>query len=106
MRDLSQLHIEALSNKDVANKRIVVHGHPYSHGFSATVLRELGDSGKIPELKGRVAKDNENDNPPHPKYREDDEGVKKFVDDRKYRTKEETFGDAAKKILELEKERK
>jgi nucleoside-diphosphate-sugar epimerase len=94
VRDLALAHILSLDNASVANKRLLVGGLPYSSQLAVNVLKTL------PELKGRLPKDN-------------DEVVTpvKFGDVEAWnqklglvvKTPAETFTGAALKVLELEK---
>lgn len=78
----------------MANKRFLVGGRKYSSQIAVDVLKG------VPELKGRLPKDSD-----------EIVGDVKFEDVLDWneklglvvRTPEETFGDAARKILELEK---
>ncbi|KAH6664416.1 hypothetical protein B0J14DRAFT_493555 [Halenospora varia] len=94
VRDLATAHISSLTVPAVANKRFPVGGAKYSSQIAVNALK------KVPELEGRLPKDGD-----------EVEKVVKFGDvvewneklGLKLRTPEETFGDAARKILELEK---
>ncbi|KAH9209864.1 hypothetical protein DL95DRAFT_476241 [Leptodontidium sp. 2 PMI_412] len=95
VRDLAYAHIKSLTTPEVANQRFVVGGLHYSSQLAVNALK------KVPELEGRLPKDNS-----------EVEKYVKFGDVAEWnakigltpRTPEETFGDAARKILEIEKE--
>ncbi|CZR56737.1 related to flavonol reductase/cinnamoyl-CoA reductase [Phialocephala subalpina] len=95
VRDLAEAHIKALTAPEVANRRFLVGGKKYSSQIAVDALKS------VPELKGRLPKDGD-----------EVEKVARFDDVEewngklglKLRTEEETFGDAARRILELEKE--
>ena len=92
VRDLAEAHIKALTAEKAANRRFLV-GQPISFPDIANVLRGM------PELEGRVARDSGEDvTYPRMKTEPFHEALS-----FSYRTKEETFFDTAKKILELEK---
>ncbi|EHK96260.1 putative uncharacterized oxidoreductase [Glarea lozoyensis 74030] len=94
VRDLATAHILSLTTPAVFNQRLAVGGAQYSSQLAVDSLK------KVPEVASRLPKDGS-------------EVPKKFVitDVEKWnealglklRTAEETFGDAARKILELEK---
>ncbi|CZT13810.1 related to flavonol reductase/cinnamoyl-CoA reductase [Rhynchosporium graminicola] len=94
VRDLAAAHILALTLPTVANKRFLVGGNKYSSQIAVDALKTL------PELKDRLPKDgNEAEKP----LRMDD--VLRWNEKLglKPRTALQTFGDAARRLLELEK---
>lgn len=95
MRDLAWAHVKSLTTPAVANKRFIVGGASYSSQLAVNALKT------VPELEGRLPKDNE-EVPPEPKFSDVKEWNQKLG--LVIRTPEETFGGAAKKIIELEKE--
>jgi hypothetical protein len=88
---LADLLIASLTTKAAANKRFVV-GHPFKFQDIAESLK------KMPELRGRIAKDNDEDVFP---IRLDTKEVQEALP-IKYRTADQTFQDTAKYILKLE----
>jgi hypothetical protein len=79
----------------VFNKRFIVGGKPYSSELAVNALKT------VPELKGRLPKENDEVTPvPNFSDVKDWWNVKLGLE---LRTPEETFGDAAKEILRLEK---
>jgi hypothetical protein len=79
---------------EVANKRFLVGGKQYYSQLAADALKT------VPELKGRLPKDND-EVPRKVVFGDVDEWNEKLG--LTLRTAEETFGDAARRILELEK---
>jgi hypothetical protein len=90
---LADLLIASLTTKAAANKRFVV-GHPFKFQDIAEALK------KVPELQGRIAKDNDEDVYP---IRLDTKEVEEALP-IKYRTADQTFQDTAKYIMKLEAE--
>jgi hypothetical protein len=88
---LADLLIASLTTKAAANKRFVV-GHPFKFQDIAESLK------KMPELQGRIAKDNDEDVFP---IRLDTKEVEEALP-IKYRTADQTFQDTAKYIMKLE----
>ena len=76
------------------NKRFIVGGKSYSSQLAVNALKT------VPELEGRLPKDND-EVTPVPKFSDVKDWNKKLG--LELRTPEETFGDAAKEILRLEK---
>lgn len=97
VRDLASAHVKSLTNPRVANERMLVGGNRYGSQLAVDVLKT------IPELKGRLPRDNDEDTP-----------TVKFGDVKEWneklgltlRTPEETFGDFVRRLLVLEKELK
>ncbi|KAH8821926.1 hypothetical protein F5884DRAFT_817204 [Xylogone sp. PMI_703] len=97
VRDLAAAHIRSLTVPAVANSRLLVGGNHYSSQLAIDALKS------VPELKGRLPQDKSE---PSPTLKLGDvlEWNKKL--DLRLRTPEETFGDAARKLLALEKQMK
>jgi nucleoside-diphosphate-sugar epimerase len=92
VRDLAELHIKALTTPAAANKRFVV-GRPMTYQELANVMKT------IPEVQGRVAKDNDQIiTLPRLETKPVEEALP-----IKYRTLEETVHDTVKALLTLEK---
>jgi nucleoside-diphosphate-sugar epimerase len=94
VRDLATAHIKALTVPSVANKRFLVGGRKYGSQIAVDALKT------VPELKERLPKDGDEVTPTaaFEDVQEWNEKLGLVV-----RTPEETFGDAARRILELEK---
>lgn len=95
MRDLSEAHIKALTTPAAANKRFLIGG---AQRFTHTMAVHL--AAQIPEIANRVPKDSGED----PLIFQADTAETDKLLEMKYCSKEETFLDMAKKILELEKQ--
>lgn len=102
VRDLAIAHVRALTAPEAANKRFLVGGRPLTNSDIADVLRKLSES-EIPELKGRVAEPSDEAKSVVLPRIEAEEGNNIVGLEGKMRTMEGTFGDAVRKILELEK---
>jgi len=94
VRDLAQAHIASLTTPAVFNKRFIVGGKQYSSQLAVDALKA------VPELKGRLPKDN--DEVTSALTLSDVKGWNEKLG-LKLRTSVETFGDAAREILKLEK---
>lgn len=94
VRDLATAHVKSLATPLVFNQRLIVGGSPFSTQIAVNALK------LVPELTGRLPKDND-----------EVTLVVKFGDVKEWneklgllvRTPEQTFGDAARRILDLEK---
>jgi nucleoside-diphosphate-sugar epimerase len=95
VRDLSDAHIKALTTPAAGNKRFLIGG---AQRFTHTMAVHL--AAQIPEIADRVPKDSGED----PLVFQADTAETDKILEMKYRSKEETFLDMAKKILELEKQ--
>lgn len=105
VRDLATAHVRALTTPEAANKRYLVGGEQLTSTLIVNTLKQLSEKGVLPaDFKDRLPKDTGKDtNLSLPRIRAE-EGNKVF--NLKLRTPEETFGDLAKKVLELEKKGK
>jgi uncharacterized protein YbjT (DUF2867 family) len=103
-RDLATAHVRALRTPAAANKRLLVGGAPLTSTLIVKTLEGLAEKGTLPELKGRLPKDTGKDNGVTLPRIGADEGNE--ILEMKFRSAEETFGDLAKKVLELEKKGK
>jgi len=102
VRDLAHAHIKALTTPEAANKRFLIGGTKMTYSAIVDTLRKLSES-EIPELQGRLpAPSDEAENVTFARV-EAEEGNRVVGLEGKLRTMEQTFGDAAKRILELEK---
>lgn len=102
VRDLASAHVRALTTPEAANKRFLIGGEPLTSSLIVNTLRTLSDKGVLPsDFKNRLPKDTGKDTDLSlPRIRAE-EGNKVFK--LNLRNAEETFGDLAKKVLELEK---
>lgn len=91
MRDLAALHIEALTNKEAANKRFVV-------GFAVKFDQLAGALRKVPGLEGRIGKDS-NEDIAMPRF---DTSDAEKVFGIEWRTLDQTMKDTAGSLLALE----
>ena len=91
MRDVADLHIASLTNPDAANKRFIV-GHPVKFDQLAEALR------KVPELEGRIGKNN-NEDIAEPKF---DTSDAEKVFGIKWRALDQAMKDTAESFLRLE----
>ncbi|KAI9785949.1 MAG: hypothetical protein M1839_008215 [Geoglossum umbratile] len=96
VRDLITHHILALTTPAARNKRFLLGDLRYTSALTASVLRRL------PELRGRVAANDSDDNTP-PLLRQDVRDTE-AVFGKPTRSADDTFGDAARRILALERE--
>jgi nucleoside-diphosphate-sugar epimerase len=90
-RDLALAHVLSLTTPAAANKRFLF-GHPITYQEIADILKT------VPGVKDRLAKDS-HEKPPIPKL----DMAATDVFGIKWRSKQQTFTDAAKGILEIEK---
>jgi hypothetical protein len=95
VRDLANAHILSLTTPAVHNQRFLIGGLPYSSQLAVDSLKD------IPELAGRLPRDND-EVPPKVRMGDVESWNEKLG--IKLRTPLETFGDAARRLLELEKE--
>ena len=91
VRDLADLLIASLTTKAAANKRFVV-GHQFTFQGIADSLK------KMPELKGKIAKDSDEVVVPVRLDTKDAEEALPI----KYRTFDQTFHDTANYIMKME----
>ena len=94
VRDLADANLLTLTTPAGRNARFLIGGHPISYQQIVDTLKS------IPSLKSRLAKDSGET----PVFARIDAAEGDRALGMKYRTREETFGDAARRILELEKE--
>jgi len=95
VRDLAHAHILSLTTPSVANSRFLIGGLPYSSQLAVDSLKS------IPELAGRLPKDND-EVPPKVQMGDVESWNEKLG--LKLSTPQETFGDAARRLLVLEAE--
>lgn len=101
VRDLATAHVRSLTYPGAANKRFLIGGADLTSSLIVKTLEGLAEKGELPELKGRLPKDTGKDIDLSPARVGAKEGNE--ILGMKFRSAEETFGDLAKKILELEK---
>jgi uncharacterized protein YbjT (DUF2867 family) len=102
-RDLATAHVRALTTPGAANKRFLIGGATLTASLLVNTLAGLAEDGTLPELKGRLPKDTGKDVDLSLARIGAEEGNE--VLKMKFRSAEETFGDLAKKVLELEKKK-
>ncbi|KAJ5875611.1 NAD(P)-binding protein [Penicillium subrubescens] len=101
VRDLAAAHLRALSNPEAANRRFLLGGEKLTYTDIVKTLAELSQS-DIPQLEGRLpAESGEDENVVFARI-DVAEGNRILGLEGKLRSKKTTFGDAAKRILELE----
>jgi len=94
---LADAHVKALATPEAANKRFLIGGaQRFTHTMAVHIVK------KLPEIADRSPKDSGED----PLLFEADTAETDRILGMKYRTKEDTFVDTAKRILELERELK
>jgi hypothetical protein len=94
---LADAHIKALTTPAAANKRFLIGGaQRFTHTMVVHIVKQL------PEIAYRSPKDSGED---PALFQADTEETDRILE-MKYRSKEETFLDTAKRILELEKQLK
>ncbi|KAF2095813.1 NAD(P)-binding protein [Rhizodiscina lignyota] len=102
VRDLATAHVRALTIPEAANKRFLIGGKDMTYSAIVDTLRKLSENG-IPALNGRLPEPSDEASNVTFARMETEEGNKVLGLDGKLRSMEETFGDAARRILELEK---
>jgi hypothetical protein len=95
VRDLAHAHILSLTTPAVHNKRFLIGGLPYSSQLAVDCLKT------IPELAGRLPRDSD-EAPPKVQMGDVESWNEKLG--IKLRTPQETFEDAARRLLVLEGE--
>jgi nucleoside-diphosphate-sugar epimerase len=102
VRDLAYAQVQSLTVPEAADKRYLIGGTKLTYSLVIDTLRKLSES-KSPELKGRLPEPSDEAANVTFARIEAVEGNKAVGLEGKIRSVEETFGDAAKRILELEK---
>lgn len=96
VRDLADAHVKVLTNPEAANKRLLINAKPMTYTMLVHALA------KVPELAGRLPADSgEDQNVTFADFEADEDNRIIGVE---FRSIEETMADAAKRILELEKQ--
>ncbi|KAI7495926.1 hypothetical protein KC367_g7070 [Hortaea werneckii] len=104
VRDLATAHVRALSSADAVNRRLLIGALELSSSLILGSLKNFAKASSVPGLEGRLPEDTGNDNKSRlalPRFNVS-EGNK--VLGLELRSAKETFGDVAKKIIELERE--
>lgn len=101
VRDLAIAHVRSLTVPEAANKRFLIGGEEATSSLIVKTLQGLVEKGQLPELKGRLPKDTGKDVDLSLVRMDGKEG--NDVLGLELRSAEETFGDFARRILELEK---
>ena len=92
---MADAHIKALTTPEAANKRFLIGGaQRFTHTMAVHIAAQL------PEITDRAPKDSGED----PLVFQADTAETDRILGMKYRSKEETFLDMAKRILELEQQ--
>jgi nucleoside-diphosphate-sugar epimerase len=95
VRDLAEAHLKALTTPEAANQRFLIGGaQRFTHTMAVHVIAQ------IPEIAERVPKDSGEE----PVLLKAETEETDRILGMEYRSKEKTFLDTAKKILELEKQ--
>lgn len=102
VRDLAYAHVQALTVPEAADKRFLIGGTKLTYSAMVDTLRKLSES-EILELKGRLPEPSDEAANVTFARIEAGEGNKVVGLEGKLKSLEETFGDAAKRILDLEK---
>ena len=106
VRDLAAAHIAALTTPAVQNKRFLIGGQAYASALAVRVLRSMPEF-QDPVMRARLPADPDvPEEPPFARLGDVEEWNEKLGLKGQLRAPEETFGDAARRILELEKENK
>jgi nucleoside-diphosphate-sugar epimerase len=100
-RDLAIAHVRSLTVPKAANKRFLIGGKQATSSLIMKTLQGLVEKGQLLELKGRLPKDNGKDVDLSLVRMDAKEGNE--VLRLELRSAEETFGDFARRVLELEK---
>jgi nucleoside-diphosphate-sugar epimerase len=100
-RDLAIAHVRSLTVPEAANKRFLIGGKQVTSSLIMKTLQGLVEKGQLPELKGRLPKDTGKDVNLSLVRMDAKEGNE--VLGLELRSAEETFGDFARRVLELEK---
>jgi nucleoside-diphosphate-sugar epimerase len=107
VRDLALAHVRALTAPGARNKRFLIGGKALSSKLIVDTLRHLSElsesEGGLPELKNRLPKDTGADTDVTPVRMDPTEGNTVLGLEGNLSSSEATFGDTARKILELEK---
>lgn len=102
VRDLATAHVHALVSAGAVNKRFLVGAAELSSTLILKSLKILAEKNAVPELKGRLPKDTGKDDRSRlllPRFNVDEGNETLGLNNK---SAEETFGDVAKKIIELE----
>jgi nucleoside-diphosphate-sugar epimerase len=102
VRDLAAAHLRALSNPEAANRRFLVGGEKLTYTDIVKTLKDLSVS-EIPQLQGRLPAESGEDEKIVFAQIDAKDGNRILGLEGKLRSKKTTFGDAAKRILDLEK---
>jgi hypothetical protein len=101
VRDLAIAHVRSLTVPEAANKRFLVGGEDVTSSLILKTFQGLVEKGELPELKGRLPKDTGKDVDLSLVRMNAKEG--NDVLGLELRSAQETFGDMARRMLELEK---
>lgn len=104
VRDLATAHVRALASACAANKRFLIGAAELSSSLIRNTLKTLAEKNTVPELKGRLPKDTGKDDKSRLSIPRFNVNEGNEILGLNIRSAEETFGDVAKRIIELEKE--
>lgn len=103
VRDLATAHVRALTSAGAANRRFLVGAPELTSSLILNTLEGVARKNIVPELKGRLPKDTGNDNKTRRSLPRFNVNEGNEILGLSIRSAEETFGDVAKMIIELEK---
>lgn len=103
VRDLATAHVRALTLAGAANKRFLIGAAELTSSLILNALEGLAKKNIVPELKGRLPKDTGKDTKTRLSLPRFDVNEGNEILGLTIRSAEETLGDLAKKIVELEK---
>jgi nucleoside-diphosphate-sugar epimerase len=103
VRDLATAHVRALTSAGAANKRFLIGCAKLTSCQILDTLEGLAKKNIVPELKGRLPKDTGKDTKTHLSVPRFNVNEGNEILGLAIRSTEETLGDLAKKIVELEK---
>ncbi|KAI7266165.1 hypothetical protein KC343_g1275 [Hortaea werneckii] len=104
VRDLATAHVRALTSLGAVNQRFLIGAPKLSSSLILESLRKFAKKNTMPELEARLPKDTGKDDKSHLSLPRFDVNAGNETLGLNVRRAEETFGDVAKKIMELEKE--
>ncbi|KAI7211773.1 hypothetical protein KC333_g7486 [Hortaea werneckii] len=103
VRDLAAAHVRALSSAGAVNQRFLIGAPVLSSSLILDSLKKFAENNTAPELKARLPKDTGKDNRSHLSLPRFNVGEGNETLGLSPRSAEETFGDVARRIVELEK---
>ncbi|KAI6791172.1 hypothetical protein KC361_g7492 [Hortaea werneckii] len=104
VRDLATAHMRALSSADAVNRRFLIGSPELSSSLILGSLKSFAEDSSMSGLEGRLPEDTGNDNKSRLSLPRLNVSEGNKVLGLELRSAKETFGDVAKKIIELERE--